>query len=83
MEDNTVIHPLARQYELSGRIRFIHREDGAEHTFSSCVNRLTGCRMSWFDSDAPDVDTPVSQIRTMFKNIRKKSAKVIESIGDF
>ena len=83
MKDNTVIHPLARPGEKSGRIRFIHFEDGLEHTFESAVNDMTGDRMSSFDGNAPRVGDSLSYVKDVFKNIRKKSTKVIDCIGDF
>ncbi len=83
MTNNKSIHPLASPNQLSGMIRFIHKKDGAEHTFKTCVNKLTNDRLSWFDNDAPEINTPISDIKKMFKNIREKSARVIESIGDF
>lgn len=76
------IHPLARAEEKSAFIRFVHI-DKKEHTYSTCVNDLTGDRMSWFDNDAPDVNQPLSEIKRMFKNINKKAVKVIEYQGDF
>ena len=81
MNNNTIIHLLAREGEKSGTIRFIH-EDGKEHSFTSVVNDLTGNRMSYFDSDAPSVNDPLSWVRSVFRDIRKK-AKVLEVIGDF
>jgi hypothetical protein len=76
------IHPLARAEEKSAFIRFVHI-DKKEHTYSTCVNDLTGDRMSWFDNHAPDVNQPLREIKRMFKNINKKAVKVIEYQGDF
>lgn len=83
MKDNRAIHSLARPGAKSGKIRFIHFRDGKEHCFCSCVNDLSGSRLSWFDSDAPSVDDPLTWVRSVFKDIRKKSTKVLEVIGDF
>ena len=81
MRDNTTIHTLARPEAKSGKIRFIHR-DGTEHTYHSCVNDLSGSRLSWFDSDLPTIGEDLSDVRATFKSIRKQ-AKVLEVIGDF
>ena len=83
MKDNTAIHSLARPGIKSGKIRFIHFRDGTEHTFYTCVNDLSGSRLSWFDDDAPGVDDSLAYIKSVFKDIRKKATKVIECIGDF
>jgi hypothetical protein len=83
MKDNTAIHSLARAGVKSGKIRFIHFRDGKEHTFYSCVNDLTGDRMSAFDNDPPAINDPLPWIQGVFKDIRKKATKVIDCIGDF
>ena len=82
MKDNTSIHPLAAPHVQSGKIRFIHFRDGKEHSFYSCVNRMTGSRLSAFDSNPPTIDDPKPWIRSVFRDIRAK-AKVLECIGDF
>lgn len=81
MKDNTFIHELARPGVKSGFIRFIH-SDGSEQTCSTCVNDLTGSRMAWFNNDPPYVDAPLNEIRSVFRDIRKK-ATVLEEKGDF
>ncbi len=83
MKNNSSIHPLARPGVKSGMIRFIHFRDGAEHVFRTCVNDLTGSRMSWFDSDPPDIDESEAYIKSVFRDIKSKSTKVIECIGDY
>lgn len=83
MKDNTIIHSLARPGAKSGRIRFIHFRDGKEHTFTTCVNDMSGSRLSYFDSDPPDVDQPMAYIRSVFRDIKKKATSVLENIGDF
>ncbi len=83
MKDNTAIHPLARPGDKSGKIRFIHFRDGTEHTFYTCVNDMTGSRMSWFDSNPPDIDESIGYIRSVFRDIRKKATRVIDCTGDF
>lgn len=77
------VHRLARPGQKSGYIKFIHFRDGTTHTFYTCVNDLTGSRMSWFDSDPPDVDESLAYIKSVFDDIRKKATKVLEDYGDF
>ena len=80
------ISSLADPSKKSGTIRFIHRaKDGkeSERTFTSVVNRLSGDRLSWFDDAAPSVGNSTKSVQSMFNNIRKKAARVVESIGDF
>ncbi len=81
MKNPTVIHHLALHNEKSGKIVFIH-SDGKEHSFYSVVNKLSGSRLSAFDSDAPTIDQSLGEIRKIFKDIKKK-AKVLSCIGDF
>lgn len=81
--DVTKIHHLARPGEKSGKIRFIHFRDGKEHTFYTCVNDLTGSRMSWFDNDPPDINESLAYINSVFTDICKKATKVLEVYGDF
>jgi len=81
MKDNKAIHSLARPGVKSGAITFIHK-DGKEHRFYSCVNDLTGSRLSAFDNDPPGIDDPIAWVKSVFKNIRAK-AKVLTVIGDF
>lgn len=83
MKDNTKIHRLARPGEKSGKIRFIHFRDGKEHTFYSCVNDMSGSRLSAFDSDPPSIDDSLKWVRSVFRDIRAKATKVLEVIGDF
>ena len=83
MKDNTSIHPLARSGVKSGQIKYVHFGDGLEHTFQTCVNDMTGDRLSWFDSRAPSVNDSLTWVRSVFKDIRKRSTKVLEVVGDF
>jgi hypothetical protein len=81
MKDNRILHPLAQSGKPSGKIVFIH-SDGTKRSFTSCVNRLTGSRMSYFDDSAPSIDDPLKWVKSVFRDIRLK-AKVLHSIGDF
>lgn len=74
------IHPLCDETQKGGKIHFTHV--GVERSFTSCVNSLSGDRLSWFNNDPPRINDPISWVRNVFKTIRKTS-KEIESIGDF
>ena len=82
MKDNTEIHKLARPGVKSGKIVFIHH-DGKKHSFSTAVNDMSGSRLSWFDSDPPSIDDDMSWIKSVFRDIRKKSNGVVSCVGDF
>ena len=83
MKNAKVLHRLAQNNRPSGRIRFIHFRDGKEHSFTSCVNEMSGNRLSYFDDSAPTIDDPVAWVRSVFRDIRKKATSVIEIVGDF
>lgn len=81
MKDNNKIDSLARPNCKSGKILFIHT-DGKEHSFSTCINDLSGDRLSYFDFDPPYVNSEMKWIKSVFRDIKNK-AKVISCIGDF
>ena len=81
MKDNSSIHPLARPGTSAGKITFIHK-DGTERSFYSCINDLSGSRLSAFGTDAPGIDDSLPWVRSVFRDIRK-NAKVLTCIGDF
>ncbi len=83
MKNATSIHRLARPGVPSGKIKFIHFEDGKEHTFYSCVNDMTGSRLSAFDNDPPRINDSLKWVRSVFRDIRKKATAVISVEGDF
>ena len=83
MKDNTTIHTLAKPRVKSGQIKFICYRDGKEKTFSTCINSLSGDRMSWFNDDPPSVDNGARWAKSVFSDIRVKATKVIDVIGDF
>ena len=82
MKDNTQISTLARPNTKAGMIRFVH-SDGKEHKFYTCINDLSGSRLTAFDDNAPSVNDSVAWIKSVFRDIRRKSSRVIDSIGDF
>jgi hypothetical protein len=82
MRDPTVIHPLARRGEKSGKIVFIDQADGKDHSFTSVINDMTGSRLSYFDNNPPSIDDSLTWVRSVFADIRKK-ARVKLDVGDF
>lgn len=73
------INPLADKTQPWGIITFI-RSDNKEHTFYTCINSLSGSRLSAFDNDSPSINESMKYIKSVFKDIRKK-AKVISYEG--
>ena len=61
-------------------ITFIHK-DGKEHKFYSVVNHMSRSRLSAFDCDAPGVDDPMPWVKSVFRDIRKKSKGVTGFAG--
>lgn len=62
-----------------GVIHFIHK--GEPHEFYTMVNGLTGNRLTAFDCDPPSIDDPIKWIKSVFRDIRNKSEKVISQEG--
>lgn len=75
------MHSLADESESAGRITFIHT-DGKEHTFYSCVNKMSGNRLSAFDNNPPDINDSLAWVKSVFRDIRAKR-QVMSCIGDF
>lgn len=73
--------PLTDTSKPWGVIRFIHFRDGKEHEFYSVINEMTGSRMTAFDCDPPGIDDPMPWIKSVFRDIHKKSTKVLEFAG--
>lgn len=68
------------------RIRFIHFRDGKEHVFCSTINRLSGNRLSWFDNEAPVIDSEKGDwAKSVIRDLYKKSKGILshESTGGF
>lgn len=76
---NVLTHPNARLSSPHVFVRFIHT-DGKEHTFGSCVNDLTGDRLSGFDNAAPSVNDSIKWIKSVIRDINAK-ATVIEIVN--
>jgi len=75
-----MIHSLARKGTKMGKIVF--RYKGKEQSFSSCINDLSGDRLTWFDNEPPSIGDSLAWVRGAFKEIRKK-AEIISCEGDF
>jgi hypothetical protein len=63
---------LADKTKPWGVISFIH-SDGREHKFWTAVNKMSGSRLSAFDSNPPDIDESLAYIKTVFRDIRKRA----------
>lgn len=79
-KQRTEVHPLADSGFPAGKITFIHK--GKAESYSSAVNSLTGDRLSGFSNNPPSINNSLSEVKKVFKAIRKKS-KVLSCIGDF
>ena len=55
-----------------GIIRFMV-QNGKERSFYSVVNDLTGDRLSGFDTNPPSVNDSISWVKSVFRDIRKKT----------
>jgi len=80
-EDFIIKSDLVDRKKPRGIIRFIHFEDGTERSFYSCVNDLTDHRHSGWGSAGPDLEDPVSWVRSVFRDIHKKATKVLSCRG--
>jgi hypothetical protein len=58
-------------------LKFTHFRDNKIHTFRSEVNRLTGDRLSSFDSGPPTVGDSIGWVRSVIKDVFKKSKGVV------
>lgn len=56
-------------------VEFIH-SDNTPHKFYSVVNQLSGNRLSAFDSAAPYIDQPLTEIRAIIKKIQSNAKDV-------
>lgn len=72
---------LIRKESPWGIIKFIHFRDNKEHTFYSCINDLSGDRLSAFGGDAPGINDEMKWVKSVFRGIKKKSSKVISYEG--
>ena len=79
MKNNTKPHTLCDLKKPWGVIHFIHK--GKEHKFYTMVNQMTGSRMTAFDWEPPSIDDPIKWIKSVFRDIREKSEKVISQEG--
>lgn len=61
-------------------IRFHCYKQKKERDFYSCVNSLSGSRLSAFGSDAPSIGNEMAEICSILKGIKNKSEGIIEVI---
>jgi hypothetical protein len=62
-------HPLADLTKPHVHILFT-RKNGTTHHFYSCINEMTGSRLSAFDSDPPRIDDGMAWVQRMIRNIQ-------------
>jgi hypothetical protein len=55
-----------------GTITFLHHKTGKKHEFYSCINRLSGNRLSAFDNNPPSIDDNLRWVKSVFKDINSK-----------
>ena len=46
------------------------------HVFFSCVNQMSGCRLSGFDKSAPTINDSLSWVRSVVRDIHEKADNV-------
>ena len=55
-----------------GTITFLHHKTGEKREFYSCINRLTGNRLSAFNNEPPSIDDNLRWVKSVFKDINSK-----------
>jgi len=55
-----------------GIIRFIH-SDGKTHEFYSCVNEMSGDRLSAFDAECPSIGDAMKWVKSVFQGVRSNA----------
>ena len=58
-------------------IEFISEVDNKNHLYYSCVNLLSGDRLSAFDSNPPSINQDIEEIKKIIGNIKRKAIKII------
>jgi hypothetical protein len=79
MNTSSKPHPLCDMEKPWSVIRFIHK--GSEREFYTMINTMTGDRMTAFDNDPPSINDPVKWIKSVFRDIHKRSDKVLNQQG--
>jgi hypothetical protein len=64
-----------------GKITFIHHRTGEEHSFYSCVNKLTNDRLSAFDNEPPSIGDNMTWVKSVFRDIKTK-CKILSIEGN-
>lgn len=71
------MHPLCDKSNPYVFVTFIHFRDNKEHVFYSCVNEMTGNRLTAFDNDPPEIDSEMDYIKSVLKGLKKKSNGIV------
>ena len=62
-------------------IEFIHFKDKKKHVFYSCINDMSGDRLSAFDNDPPSVNDELKWVKSVLRDIKNKAIEVISYEG--
>lgn len=73
--------PLIRKEAPWCVIEFIHFKGEKKHVFYSCVNDMSGNRLSAFDNDSPSVNDELKWVKSVIRDIKNKAVKVISYEG--
>jgi len=72
--------PLTDESKPWGVIKFkcTHGKyaDGEIHEFYSCVNEMTGDRLSAIDTDGPEINDTIKWVKSVFRDIRARETIV-------
>jgi hypothetical protein len=64
-----------------GYVKFIHK-DGSVHEFYSCINKLSGDRLSALDKNPPCINESLKWVKSVFRDIFKKSEGILDFKGN-
>jgi len=76
------VHPLADENKPFVKIKFIH-SDKKEHFFYSCVNTLSGDRLTAWDNSPPTINDSMADVKRTIQKIRSNAVSITESISSF
>lgn len=75
------IHPLADPDAVLILIEF--ERGGKKQTYKSCINTMTGDRMTWFNNDPPFINTDMFVINNMVSKLEKNpEVKIITKLSN-
>jgi len=77
-KEKIIINPLADKSKPWGVIKF--ELEGKIHVYYTMINRLSGNRMSAYNSEAPYINSTMAEEKKEFKKIREL-AKILDYQG--